>query len=95
MCAGGEAQKDTCTGDSGGSLVKQANDGRFYIYGVTSYGNKHCNSRYPYSPGVYTDVAHYYTWIRNQTMACCDARSVHYGNIVNLKGFHDSTESAR
>nr|XP_039271303.1 coagulation factor IX-like [Styela clava] len=84
LCAGGEARKDTCTGDSGGSLVKKLDDGRFYMFGVTSYGNKHCNSRYPYSPGIYTDVAYYYEWIRNETKACCQSEKT----TVHLKGFN-------
>ena len=77
ICAGGIENKDTCTGDSGGSLVmtRPTNDTygeRFYFYGVTSYGTYYCNTRTPYKPGVYTDVAFYSAWIQQQTNGCCN-----------------------
>ena len=76
ICAGGIGFKDTCSGDSGGSLVmsKPSNDSygkRFFFYGITSYGTNYCNSETPYKPGVYTDVAYYRTWIEQETNGCC------------------------
>ena len=76
LCAG--RNRSTCRGDSGGSLVKrrQTNDtteGRFFFYGITSYGIKHCNNdkqKVP-KPSVFTDVAHYYSWIMEQTNGGC------------------------
>ena len=81
FCAGGIRNKDTCIGDSGGSLVmrKATNDsfsGRFFFYGITSYGTYHCNTKPPYKPSVYTDVPHYYEWIRKQTNGCCEGSPI-------------------
>ena len=77
LCAGGTKNTDTCSGDSGGSLVMKmpTNDsftGRYFFYGVTSYGTHYCNTRSPYKPGIYTDVAYYSAWIRKQTNGCCE-----------------------
>ena len=82
LCAGGRRNRDSCEGDSGGSLVKrrQTNDtteGRFFFYGITSYGTKYCNNdnqKVP-KPSVYTDVAHYYSWIMEQTNGGCSHNS--------------------
>ncbi|CAK8683836.1 unnamed protein product [Clavelina lepadiformis] len=77
ICAGGTAHKDTCTGDSGGSLVMPLKTNstsqvrRYGFYGITSYGSQYCNSRTPYKPGIYTDVTYYHSWIREQTNGCC------------------------
>ncbi|EDS29227.1 transmembrane protease [Culex quinquefasciatus] len=59
LCAGAEAGKDTCQGDSGGSLVA-AVDGYSYAYGVVSYG-KGCGRGGV--PGVYTRVTSFLDWI--------------------------------
>ncbi|KAA0187795.1 hypothetical protein HAZT_HAZT010489 [Hyalella azteca] len=62
MCIGG-GQEDTCSGDSGGPVMKLNKDLRYYVLAVTSFGiendcgvNDH--------PAVYTSVAHFNTWIR-------------------------------
>lgn len=59
LCAGAEAGKDTCQGDSGGSLVANV-DGYSYAYGVVSYG-KGCGQGGV--PGVYTRVTSFLDWI--------------------------------
>nr|XP_009861051.1 ovochymase-1-like [Ciona intestinalis] len=73
FCAKGELDNDTCYGDSGGGLVrKRGNNGADVIYGITSYGTHHCNTRRPLAPSVYTDVAFYREWIESVTNGCCD-----------------------
>ncbi|XP_053669192.1 CLIP domain-containing serine protease B4-like [Anopheles marshallii] len=62
MCAGGVYGKDTCSGDSGGPLMRQI-AGAWYLIGVISFGSGWCGV--PDEPGVYTNVAEYVDWIRN------------------------------
>ncbi|XP_030193959.1 complement factor I isoform X2 [Gadus morhua] len=65
MCAGDlEGRVDTCQGDSGGPLVCQDEMGVSYLWGIVSWGAK-CGE--PGFPGVYTQVAHYFEWIRYHT----------------------------
>ena len=60
LCAGyPHGGVDACKGDSGGSLVCQR-DGKFFVYGVTSWGYG-CGKSW--TPGVYTDVSKYLEWI--------------------------------
>jgi len=62
-CAGGEKQKDSCDGDSGGPLFVQKN--KFspnMIIGVVSFGTGRCGKG---APGVYTRVASYRQWIED------------------------------
>ncbi|XP_053669193.1 CLIP domain-containing serine protease B4-like [Anopheles marshallii] len=62
MCAGGVLGKDTCIGDSGGPLMRQI-AGAWYLIGVVSYGPNTCGT--DGVPGVYTNVAEYVDWIRD------------------------------
>ena len=60
ICAGGVIGKDSCKGDSGGSLMKK--DGfSWYLYGIVSFGPKNCGQTE--IPGVYTKVSHFVDWI--------------------------------
>lgn len=59
FCAGAN-NKDTCQGDSGGPLQCQMTDGRWFQYGITSFGVE-CNT--PGVPGVYANAAAYGDWI--------------------------------
>ncbi|XP_055609287.1 CLIP domain-containing serine protease B4-like [Uranotaenia lowii] len=66
ICAGGEAGKDSCRGDSGGPLMDVSLDkGRavLYLAGIVSFGSKNCGSAGV--PGVYTKVNMYGDWILN------------------------------
>ncbi|XP_026256159.2 polyserase-2 isoform X1 [Urocitellus parryii] len=65
LCAGyPEGRRDTCQGDSGGPLVCEEG-GRWFQAGITSFGFG-CGRRN--RPGVFTAVAPYETWIREQVM---------------------------
>lgn len=63
LCAGGiQADKrvDSCRGDSGGPLVCERPGGGWVVYGVTSWG---LACRTQQSPGVYTKVSAFTSWI--------------------------------
>ncbi|XP_028998800.2 complement factor I [Betta splendens] len=65
MCAGDvEGNVDSCQGDSGGPLVCEDELGVSYLWGVVSWGER-CGQ--PGFPGVYTQVAQYFEWIRLHT----------------------------
>jgi len=68
MCAGGEAQKDTCKGDGGSPLVCQLkNDPTHYQQaGIVAWGIG-CGEKGV--PGVYADVSAAVCWI-DYTMSC-------------------------
>ncbi|XP_050406249.1 MAM and LDL-receptor class A domain-containing protein 2 isoform X2 [Patella vulgata] len=55
----------TCSGDSGGSLVCQANDYNWYLVGISSYVAKGCNV--PERPVVFSDAQFFTPWIHNHT----------------------------
>lgn len=65
LCAGGEAGKDSCNGDSGGPLMSFSSDDEghinWYLAGVVSYGPRACGMKG--WPGVYTRINSYMDWI--------------------------------
>ena len=62
LCAGLlRGTNDTCQGDSGGPLFAKRPDGSNVLLGVTSWGHG-CGRRL--TPGIYTRVSRYLTWIR-------------------------------
>lgn len=63
MCAGGKKGQDTCSGDSGGPLLKQLTSSN-YLYGIVSFGPNKCGTKGV--PGVYTSVAKYIDWIESK-----------------------------
>ncbi|XP_078137908.1 complement factor I-like [Centroberyx gerrardi] len=65
MCAGDlDGSVDSCQGDSGGPLVCEDDLGVSYLWGIVTWRDR-CGQ--PGFPGVYTQVAHYFEWIRHHT----------------------------
>ncbi|MEQ2284610.1 Neurotrypsin [Ameca splendens] len=67
LCAGSvqsERRVDSCRGDSGGPLVCERPGGGWVVYGVTSWGHA-CRTHQ--SPGVYTKVSAFSSWIYKVT----------------------------
>ncbi|XP_038212672.1 CLIP domain-containing serine protease 14D-like [Zerene cesonia] len=60
VCAGGEAGRDACSGFGGAPLILKR-DGHFVQIGIVSFGSENCGSEGV--PSVYTNIAHYYRWI--------------------------------
>lgn len=64
LCAGSvqsERRVDSCRGDSGGPLVCERPGGGWVVYGITSWGHACRTQR---SPGVYTRVSAFSSWIQ-------------------------------
>ncbi|GBP75677.1 Phenoloxidase-activating factor 2 [Eumeta japonica] len=65
ICAGGETDKDSCTGDGGSALVCQVN-GQWVAVGLVSWGLGCAASGVP---GVYVNLAALLPWIQQQVAA--------------------------
>ena len=64
VCAG-LGDRDSCSGDSGGPMLSsELNNGRWSVIGITSFGVKCGDPRFP---GVYTRVDQYLDWISRNT----------------------------
>ncbi|KAI8438549.1 hypothetical protein MSG28_011017 [Choristoneura fumiferana] len=62
ICAGGEANKDACTGDGGSGLVCQVN-GQWVVVGLVAWGLGCAAANVP---GAYVNVAALLPWIQTQ-----------------------------
>lgn len=60
LCAGGQGQ-EACSSDSGGPLNCQAEDGRWYIDGIVSFGSARCGTLK--KPTIFTRVSLFTSWI--------------------------------
>jgi len=68
ICAGyndGLTYASGCHGDSGGPLACEETDGRWKLYGVTSWGSPQCNGLDRYT--VFSRVSMYTDWINSET----------------------------
>lgn len=63
MCAGGEG-RDVCAGFGGAPLVIKEN-GVYLQIGIMSFGSDNCGGRN--IPSVYTSIAHFIQWIRENS----------------------------
>ena len=69
ICVGGEANRDSCGGDSGAPLMKKhisknsssGDSEKYVLIGMVSYGPSSCGK--PGIMGVYTRVTAYKDWI--------------------------------
>nr|XP_018898033.1 PREDICTED: trypsin-like [Bemisia tabaci] len=64
LCAGGEKDKDACSGDGGSPLVCERGRGQFYLAGLVAWGIGCGNSQ---TPGVYVNIPSFVQWINQQT----------------------------
>ncbi|MCU7834538.1 MAG: serine protease [gamma proteobacterium symbiont of Taylorina sp.] len=67
LCVGGldtNDIRDSCQGDSGGPLVTE-NNGNLVQVGITSFGGKDISCGDPATPGVYTKVSRYKSFIED------------------------------
>lgn len=62
ICAGGMIanRRDACSGDSGGPLTLDSDQGRVVLAGVVSFGQDCARASFP---GIYTNVQNYFEWI--------------------------------
>ncbi|XP_056307283.1 ovochymase-2-like [Danio aesculapii] len=98
MCAGPErGGRDACQGDSGGPLLCPRADGRWVAVGVTSWGkgcgrswnnNKFKPASRRGSPGVFTDVLMFLSWIKSNLRKGLDRSlcSVPDGVVLGSEG---------
>lgn len=66
LCAGGLEGKDTCSGDSGGPLMRRIGT-NYFLFGLVSFGPNKCGTKDV--PGVYTSVTKYVDWVQSKLEA--------------------------
>ncbi|XP_072394639.1 phenoloxidase-activating factor 1-like [Diabrotica undecimpunctata] len=66
ICVGGNKGKDSCSGDSGGPLMRRTrkNDSQWYQEGIFSFGPKYCGTQGV--PEIYTKVSSFLSWIHSK-----------------------------
>ncbi|KAG7383747.1 hypothetical protein PHYPSEUDO_003362 [Phytophthora pseudosyringae] len=68
VCAGGDANKDSCERDSGGPLVLET-DLQDVLIGLSSWGPSPCGTKG--APGVYARISHARPWIDSIINGTC------------------------
>ncbi|CAH1161817.1 unnamed protein product [Phyllotreta striolata] len=65
ICAGGEGGKDSCSGDSGGPLMRRSDSNilQWFQEGIVSFGSLRCGIKG--LPAVYTKVSSFVQWIHS------------------------------
>uniref|UniRef100_A0AC35FL61 Peptidase S1 domain-containing protein n=1 Tax=Panagrolaimus sp. PS1159 TaxID=55785 RepID=A0AC35FL61_9BILA len=66
ICSG-EYGRGTSLGDSGGPLMKNGDDGKWYQVGICSYGRKNSMFDRKTYPGISTRISYYCPWIEKVT----------------------------
>uniref|UniRef100_A0A3Q0QSU0 Acrosin n=1 Tax=Amphilophus citrinellus TaxID=61819 RepID=A0A3Q0QSU0_AMPCI len=90
ICAGLESGGvDACQGDSGGPLqCYSENEERFYVVGVTSFGEE-CGL--PHKPGVYARASRFVDWLKASQTAASAVHRANTGLISALPAPSSST----
>ncbi|XP_017755231.1 PREDICTED: uncharacterized protein LOC108547293 [Eufriesea mexicana] len=87
ICAGGEKDKDSCRGDSGGPLmtVEKNRDGtgRWIAVGVVSFGPSPCGK--VGWPGIYTRVIDFVPWILSKLKPCSNIEIPYISGLISRK----------
>jgi plasma kallikrein len=88
MCAGGEENVDTCTGDGGSPLVCQVSEhtDQYYQHGIVSWGMD-CGQKGV--PGVYANAAKFRTWIDKQMEDLGFSTESYTAKYVNVQDDND------
>ncbi|KOB76290.1 Prophenoloxidase activating proteinase 1 [Operophtera brumata] len=81
ICAGGGFHEDSCSGDSGGPLMRKRPEGTWETVGVVSFG-RGCGAEG--WPGIYTSVAHYIDWIES-TMRSTNSKGDSGGPLMRKR----------
>ena len=94
MCVGGEANRDSCGGDSGAPLMKKyisknstsGDSEKYVLIGMVSYGPSSCGT--PGMMGVYTRVTAYKDWILENLREFCMAKYQYLFLIAHILPFY-------
>ena len=92
LCANGFQDRDytgICSGDSGGPLTYQDNNGNYQQIGIVSYGSSRCES--PAIPSVFTEVLNYTPWIEAQTSA--GTKTTYDASLAATEDYHSEGDS--
>lgn len=92
LCANGFPERSytgICSGDSGGPLTYQDNNGMYQQIGIVSYGSSVCESAA--IPSVFTEVLNYTTWIEAQTSSGVKTR--YNALLASTEDYHSEGDS--
>ncbi|GEM75174.1 serine protease [Vibrio sagamiensis NBRC 104589] len=78
-----------CSGDSGGPLTYQDNNGQYQQIGITSYGSSICES--PRVPSVFTEVLHYTAWIEAHSSS--GEKTIYDQNLAEKENYYSKGDN--